>query len=119
MFNKINFIFVSSILVSLIFLSCSHSKYGVIYIDSLDEKQLSFLEGKTQSSIFNTFGAPDITLESEKSEFWVYRIRSSVYFFFIGRGKEKDLIIEFINKKVVSNRMLNRGFSVGFLFDWQ
>ncbi|MBW2492177.1 MAG: hypothetical protein JRE65_13630, partial [Deltaproteobacteria bacterium] len=54
------------------------------------------LVGLTKSEVIEKLGLPDITVTDERNlEYWTYRNEQLNHFILLGRGKERNLILEF------------------------
>ena len=54
------------------------------------------LVGLTKSEVIEKIGLPDITVTDERNlEYWNYRNERLNHFILFGRGRERDLILEF------------------------
>ena len=73
------------------------------------------LVGLTKSEVIERLGLPDLTVTDERNlEYWTYKNERLNHFILFGRGKEKNLILEFNECIVTEVHLQDTGSSWNF-----
>jgi hypothetical protein len=75
------------------------------------------LVGLAKSEVIEKLGLPDETVTDERNlEYWTYRNEKLRHFLLFGRGREKNLILEFNECIVTAVHLQDTGSSWNFTF---
>jgi hypothetical protein len=69
----------------------------------------------TKSEVIERLGLPDVTVTDERNlEYWTYKNERLNHFLFFGRGRERNLILEFNECTVTAVHLQDTGSSWNF-----
>jgi hypothetical protein len=113
-FRRMLLLMICSILV--LQSGCAIANYGKANVTTFDITVPSGLVGQDKESIMKTLGDPNFVATYEGTEYWGYKNHNGWYFsFYISGGKtdSKDLILEFLDNKVKTAYLIDKGSAIG------
>jgi outer membrane protein assembly factor BamE (lipoprotein component of BamABCDE complex) len=96
---------------------CAMAKYGKANVTTFDITVPDGLVGQDKESIMKILGDPNFVATDKGTEYWGYNNHNGwfVYLFYIAGGKteSRDLILEFLNSKVKTAYLIDKGSAIG------
>lgn len=98
-------------------LGCAMAKYGKANVTAFDITAPDGLVGQDKEGVIKILGDPNFVTTDEGAEYWGYNNHNGwyVYLYYVSGGKteSRDLILEFLNSKVKTAYLIDKGSAIG------